>query len=149
MPTPEQPPEQQPDQLEDQVEFDVLANTKRPSYAGKSGRGFQMNPLFRLALEIAMKKDLKMTLDILTARRSMFLEQYHAAGKSTERVPLQAEINVTNIAMDQVRNAMQTKSGIIITTITWIRRLISGPEPSFVDQRTLLIQELRKRKPNS
>lgn len=142
-------PEQQPDQPEDQVEFDVLANPKIPSYAGKAGRGFQMNPLFRLALEIAMKKNPEMTLDILTARRAMFLDKYHSAGKSTERAPLQAEINVTNAAIDQVKYVMQTKTGFITSIINTIRRLISGPEPSFIDQRTLLIQELRKRKPNS
>lgn len=137
----EQPPE-------DQIEFDVLANPKIPSYAGKAGRGFQMNPSFRLALEIAMKKDLEMTLDILTARKAMFLDQYHSERKSTERTPLQAEINVTNAAIDQVTNAMQTKTGFITSIINIIRRLISGPEPSFIDQRALLIRELRKRKPN-
>lgn len=140
-------PEQQANLSEDQVEFDVLANPEIPSYAGKEGRGFQMNPLFRLALEIAIKKDPQMTLDILTARKAMFLEKYHSAGKSTERAPLQAEINVTNAAIDQVNYIMQTKPGFVMNIINTIRRLILGSEPSFIDQRALLIQELRKRKP--
>ncbi|MBI4994885.1 hypothetical protein HZC21_04565 [Candidatus Peregrinibacteria bacterium] len=145
MPETIQPPD-------DQVEFDVLSNPNIPSYAGKGGRGFQMNSMFRLALEIAIKKDPQMTLGLLEARRSIFLEKYHSAGKSADRLSSQAEINAVNAAIDHVKHAMQTKPGIIKSMIATVRRLILGPEPSFIDQRTLLIEELRKRnktkKPN-